>query len=255
MTRPLVVAPFALAGALGIVGSLAFAHHATSVEPVTRRAAGASASLTASSASAVPGSEAAAAPPASPFARLPPLRFTNENTRESASVQLYDAAGHVNEQAAALLDTLLCDARDPKARATLALDRRTLQLAVRAALHFRADEVQVVSAYRKPGRRREGPHATGKALDFKLPGVAARALAAYLRTLPRVGVGIYTHPKTSYVHLDDREHSFHWLDASPPGRTYRELSIGNASLPKRDAAYARADDWPEGMSPPEDTPP
>ena len=110
----------------------------------------------------------------------------------------------------------------------------------------------MISAYRKPGRFREGPHASGKAIDFKLPGVAARALAAYLRTLPRVGVGVYTHPKTSYVHLDDREHSFHWLDASPPGRTWRERAIGNASLPKRDAAYCRADDWPEGTTPPED---
>jgi hypothetical protein len=66
-------------------------------------------------------------------------------------------------------------------------------------------------------------------------------------------VGIYTHPKTSYVHLDDREHSFHWLDASPPGRTWREMSLGGGvSLIQRDAAYARADDWPEGMRPPLD---
>jgi len=66
-------------------------------------------------------------------------------------------------------------------------------------------------------------------------------------------VGIYTHPRTSYVHLDDREHSFHWLDASPPGRTWREVSLGGGvSLIQRDAAYLRADDWPEGMSPPLD---
>lgn len=105
-----------------------------------------------------------------------------------------------------------------------------------------------MSAYRKPGRRREGLHATGKAIDFKLPGVAPAALAAYLRTLARVGVGVYTHPKTSYVHLDDREHSFYWLDASPPGRSWRERSIADPSLAKRDAAYRRADDWPEGST-------
>jgi uncharacterized protein YcbK (DUF882 family) len=190
--------------------------------------------------------------PDSPFSRLQPVRFSNENTRESASVRLYDASGHVNEQEATRLDALLCDTRDPKALATLTLDRRTLQLAVRAALHFHASEVQVISAYRKPGRRREGLHASGKAIDFKLPGVNARVLAAYLRNLARVGVGIYTHPKTSYVHLDDREHSFYWLDASPPGRNWRELSIADAWLAKRDAAYARADDWPEGMAPPRD---
>jgi uncharacterized protein YcbK (DUF882 family) len=189
----------------------------------------------------------------SDFGRLPALLFSNESTGHTESVHLYDDAGHVNEAEVARLDVLLCDTRDPKAHATLPLDRRTLQLAARAAFHFRVAQVQVVSAYRKPGRRREGLHAMGKALDFKLPGVSARTLAAYLRTLPRVGVGIYTHPKTSYVHLDDRERSYYWLDASPPGRTWRELSLGGGvGLLKRDAAYARSDDWPEGMSPPSD---
>jgi uncharacterized protein YcbK (DUF882 family) len=184
------------------------------------------------------------------FGDLPPVRFSNQNTGESAAVRLYDAAGHVDAAEAARLDALLCDARDRKNVAAIELDRRTLQLAVRAALHFDSTEILVVSAYRKPGRRAEGPHASGRALDFKLPGVAPAKLAAYLRTLPRVGVGIYTHPKTSFVHLDDRERSFHWLDASPPGRHWREVSIGGAGLAKRDAAYAASDDWPEGMSAP-----
>jgi uncharacterized protein YcbK (DUF882 family) len=187
------------------------------------------------------------------FASLPSLRFSNQSTRESALIRLYDDAGHVDEREAARLDALLADTRDPEICATISLDRRTLQLAVRAALHFHVNEVQVVSAYRKPGRRRQGPHASGKALDFKLPGVPARTLASYLRTLPRVGVGVYTHPKTLFVHLDDRERSFHWLDASPPGRTWRERSLGGGvGLIKRDAAYARRDDWPENTSPPPD---
>jgi len=191
-----------------------------------------------------------------PFASLPSLRFTNQSSRESATVRLYDDAGHVDEREASRLDMLLSDTRDPKNCATTTLDRRTLQLAVRAAFHFHVNEVQVVSAYRKPGRRREGPHASGKAIDFKLPGVPTRALASYLRTLPRVGVGVYTHPKTLFVHLDNRERSFHWLDASPPGRTWRELSLGGGQeLIKRDAAYARRDDWPENTLPPSDIAP
>ncbi|MEO8900557.1 MAG: DUF882 domain-containing protein [Polyangiaceae bacterium] len=191
-------------------------------------------------------------PPIS-FSGLPAIRFTNASTDRSLSVRLYDDTGHVNGAEAARLDDLLGDSRDPKAVATLLIDRRTLQLTVRAALHFNATQVLVVSAYRKPGRRREGLHATGKAIDFKLPGVKAQLLAAYLRTLPRVGVGIYTHPRTRFVHLDDREHSFHWLDASPPGRTWREMNLGGGvGLIKRDAAYAPADDWPEGTQPPAD---
>lgn len=191
-----------------------------------------------------------------PFAGLPSLRFSNQSTGQSAQVRLYDDLGHVDEREASRLDALLADSRDPKNCATISLDRRTLQLAVRAALHFHVGEVQVVSAYRKPGRRREGPHASGKAIDFKLPGVPARTLASYLRTLPRVGVGVYTHPKTLFVHLDDREHSFHWLDASPPGRSWRERSLGGGlGLIKRDAGYARRDDWPENTRPPEDLAP
>ena len=190
------------------------------------------------------------------FAALPSLRFSNQSTGESASVRFYDDEGHVDELEATRLDVLLADSRDPKNCAAITLDRRTLQLAVRAALHFHVNEVQVVSAYRKPGKRREGPHASGRAIDFKLPGVPAATLASYLRTLPRVGVGVYTHPKTRFVHLDDREHSFHWLDASPPGRTWRERSLGGgAGLIKRDAAYTRRDDWPENTRPPPDVAP
>jgi uncharacterized protein YcbK (DUF882 family) len=252
MPRALALISCAVLGGFGITGTLAFAHHAPSGIAPLREAASAQVAPRAPAPAPAPPNAAASAHSA--FARPAELRFTTANLRESALIQLYDASGHVDETAAARLDALLADARDPKSVATLAIDRRTLQLVVRAALHFKAAEVQVISAYRKPGRRREGLHASGKAIDFKLVGVAPRVLAAYLRTLPRVGVGVYTHPKTAYVHLDDRPHSFHWLDASPPGRTWRELSIGNGTLAQRDAAYRRADDWPEGTSPPEEVP-
>lgn len=239
---------FALAGLLGIAGSLAFSHRAKSGLRVA--AAAAAGPIAAASPSALPPALMSQPSLDFRFAELPAVRFSNQNTGQSAAVRLYDVSGHVDAAEAARLDNLLGDARDAKNVATLLLDRRTLQLAVRAALHFHAAEVRVVSAYRKPGRRAEGPHASGRAIDFKLPGVAPRLLAAYLRTLPRVGVGIYTHPKTSFVHLDDRERSFHWLDASPPGRHWREMSLGGAGLAKRDAAYARDNDWPEGLSAP-----
>ena len=249
--RSLNIALLSLLGAASIVASLAFKHHPKSV--AVARPAPASQQRTVARATPVESTTSQTAAERQSdfcFAELPTLRFSNQNTGESAEIRLYDSAGQIDEVEATRLDVLLCDTRDSKDVAAVTLDRRTLQLAVRAALHFRANQLLVVSAYRKPGRRAEGPHASGRAIDFKLPGVPARVLAAYLRTLPRVGVGIYTHPKTSFVHLDDREHSFHWLDASPPGRHWRELSIGNAGLAKRDAAYARRDDWPEGSTPP-----
>ncbi len=192
---------------------------------------------------------ATAAPVLPPFVsapKWPALRLTNVNSNEVREVALYDAAGRVDEARARELDALLCDARDPKHHESAPLDRRTLQLVYRAAYHFRATEVEVISAYRKPSRRREGLHARGQAIDFKLPGVTAAALASYLRTLSRVGVGVYTHPRTQYVHLDVREQSYHWLDASPPGRTWRERSIGNPRLiAQADASYHAERDFPE----------
>ncbi|MDF3069700.1 MAG: hypothetical protein K0R38_5301 [Polyangiaceae bacterium] len=178
------------------------------------------------------------------FTALPALLIENQTTRERRELKLYDAFGAIDEQAATALDALLCDARKPKQRATTRIDRRTLQLLFKAAYHFRSYEVEVVSAYRKPGRRREGPHGQGSAIDFRLRGVSAKELASYLRDIPRTGVGIYTHPKTQYVHLDSREHSFHWLDASPPRRHWREKSIGGKELVKRDAEYRPASDLP-----------
>lgn len=184
----------------------------------------------------------------SPKPALWALRITHLNTQRSETVALYDEQLRVDACAAARLDALLCDARDPQEVHTTLLDRRTLQLVYRAAYHFRVKEVQVVSAYRRRGRRREGLHAQGRAIDFKLPGVPAATLASYLRKLPRVGVGVYTHPKTQYVHLDDRSTSYHWLDASPPGRSWRERTLRSPSAPIRDAAYSPADDLPEAPS-------
>jgi uncharacterized protein YcbK (DUF882 family) len=187
------------------------------------------------------------APPPTPdarFAALPALLIVNQATRERLELKLYDSFGAVDERAAAALDELLCDARKPAQRETTRIDRRTLQLLFKAAYHFRASELEIVSAYRKPGRRHEGPHGVGSAIDFRLRGVTAKELASYLRELPRTGVGVYTHPKTQYVHLDNRENSFHWLDASPPRRRWREKSLGGRGLVARDAQYAPASDLP-----------
>jgi uncharacterized protein YcbK (DUF882 family) len=185
-----------------------------------------------------------------PFPKLKPLRIFSRNFKATLDVDLYDDQGRVDEAAACRLDALLVEGDEPKQASAVSIDRRTLQLLFRAAYHFDANQVEIISGYRKPGRRREGPHASGRAVDFKLPHVPAATLAAYLRTLPRVGVGVYTHPRTQYVHLDVREHSFHWIDASPPGRSWRERSLGSPRLSARDAAYSPKNDWPEGTNPP-----
>lgn len=154
------------------------------------------------------------------------------NTGARAKIRLYHDDGSVDPQAErAFLD--VCESKLPE---------RLVQLVFRAAYHFGGKPVAVISANR-PGA--SGKHGTGEAIDFQIKGVRASRLAAYLRRLPRAGVGIYTHPKTQYVHLDVRDRSFHWLDGSPPGVKWRERRIGDPKQEIRDASWRPEMDLPE----------
>ena len=59
-----------------------------------------------------------------------------------------------------------------------------------------------------------------------------------------MGVGIYTHPRTQFVHLDVRDASYYWLDASPPGVKWHEARLYDPSAQKRDAAWTPEMDEP-----------
>ena len=173
------------------------------------------------------------------------IAVLNRNTNARGVIRLYDDRGQLDrEQARAFMrlagsgSAAPADASEDDER----LDVRVVQLALRAAYHFKASSLAIVSATR-PGAK--GKHGTGEALDFALEGVKAPLLAAYLRGLPRAGVGIYTHPRTQYVHLDVREHSYHWIDGSPPGVTWREQLLADPKQEVRDASWSASMDLPE----------
>ncbi len=171
---------------------------------------------------------------------LRPLVFSNVKTGAASTARLYAADGSVDPVEALAIDRVLAE-KDAEARP---LDRRVLQLVIKAAAHFGAGEVVVVSSWRdsaRPGSQ----HRRGAAIDFMLPGVPPLKLAAYLRSGARVGVGVYTHKLTQFVHLDSREASYHWADASPPGRWWRESRMTDWGAKARDAAYEPAQDLPE----------
>ncbi len=170
---------------------------------------------------------------------LPAVRFVNTRTGAEVWARLYRDDGTIDERAAGVIDGVLAE-RDAAPRP---LRRRTLQLVVKAAAHFRGTEVYVVSSFRdsaRPGSH----HRNGDAIDWSLRGVPAAKLAAYLRRGARVGVGVYTHPRTQFVHLDVRDQSYHWADASPPGRTWRESRMTDRGAAARDAAYREEQDLP-----------
>jgi uncharacterized protein YcbK (DUF882 family) len=166
---------------------------------------------------------------------LEPIEVTSLATGDSASIRLYGLDGEVDEMERMRLEHVV--ARDGEQHVLAA---RLEQLVVKAAHHFGDAQVFVVCGW----RAHAGRHTSGEALDFKLRGVHAAQLAAYLRGLPRAGVGIYTHPRTQYVHLDVREPSYHWLDASPPGVTWRERAIRDPGQLKRDASWTPDSDLP-----------
>jgi uncharacterized protein YcbK (DUF882 family) len=186
--------------------------------------------------------EGAPAPPGPPVAwavALPALRFFNTRTGATCAVRLYAEDGTLDEAAAATVDRTAAD-RDAEPRP---LDRRVLRLIVKAAAQLQVTDVDLVSTFRDSAR--EGSrHRSGQAIDFRLRGVSPARLAAHLRGNARVGVGVYLHRRTQFVHLDVREPSFHWADASPPGRVWRETSLTDRGARARDAAYQPEQDLP-----------
>jgi uncharacterized protein YcbK (DUF882 family) len=166
---------------------------------------------------------------------LEPIDVTNASTGASVRISLYDRVGEIDEKERTALECVI--SREPEPHA---LSPRVEQLVFKAAYHFGAERIFVVSGW----RQHAGKHATGEALDFRLQGVQPASVAAYLRSLPRVGVGIYTHPGTRFVHVDVRDASFHWIDASPPGVHWRERQLGDRRAAERDASYAPEMDLP-----------
>jgi uncharacterized protein YcbK (DUF882 family) len=182
------------------------------------------------------------APPVVAWAAgLAPLRFLNTRTGAASTVRLYAMDGTTDAEAAAAIDRVAAE-RDATPRA---LDRRLLRLVVKAANHFGSGQVDFVSTFRD-GARAGSRHRDGLAADFRLGGIPAARVAAYLRGLARVGVGLYTNPRTQFVHLDVREESYHWADASPPGRVWREARLTDRGARARDSAYRPEQDLPEG---------
>lgn len=182
----------------------------------------------------------------STFADLYPLRVRTIMSAKSDSLRLYRADGKIDPQALASFNAI---AGDGPGRHVATLSPRLVQLVFKAAYHFVANEVVIVSAYRPRMGGDTGKHTHAEAIDFKLePEVTAAALAKYLRTQPRAGVGFYTHPETQYVHLDVRETSFTWNDPSGPKATRREenLPIDPTAL-KRDATWQKDQDLPESV--------
>jgi uncharacterized protein YcbK (DUF882 family) len=122
-------------------------------------------------------------------------------------VMVLPATGAVKLDTDEVNDFLRC--RFTNKRADMA--HELLPTALAAARHFKSDRIVVVSAFRSPkynlmlqkkGRQvsRKSQHTHGKALDFRLDGVATTRLRDWARGLRLGGVGYYG--KSSFIHVD-----------------------------------------------------
>lgn len=139
------------------------------------------------------------------------LRLTSINGRGTADLTPRTAEGGFDEAACAEVARVLSDARSERVHP---IDRRLIEVMYSLARHFHAGQLRVVSGYRSNAGRSN--HALGRAVDLVIPGARDEAVAAFARTQGFVGVGVY--PRSGFVHVDVRDHSFFWVDGSSPGR-------------------------------------
>lgn len=109
---------------------------------------------------------------------------------------------------------------------------RTLGLVYRAALHFNAPYVTLISGVRKD--RGGSRHSHGLAADIVLPGVDDETLAAFFRAQGFCGVG--TYPRSGFVHVDTRDASYFWIDNSKPNQHGRVVQVRKEESAAADAA-------------------
>jgi uncharacterized protein YcbK (DUF882 family) len=114
------------------------------------------------------------------------------------------------------------------------IDPRVLGLVYRVQSHFEVPEIRVVSGYRVPKPASHSNHGRGRAVDLIVPGIADEDVAAFVRELGFVGVGVY--PTSQFVHVDIRPRSYFWVDFSAPHTKNREHGILRDLAMKNDAA-------------------
>lgn len=126
--------------------------------------------------------------------------------------------------------------RDTRTGNRFPVEPMLLNLAYGLQRHFDVPVLRIVSGYRTPKPGTHSNHGRGRALDLVVPGTSDEDVATFVRAHGFVGVG--TYPKSGFVHIDVREHSYFWVDTSGPGRPKRERGV-LADVAQRSDAEAR----------------
>jgi uncharacterized protein YcbK (DUF882 family) len=167
----------------------------------------------------------------------PKLVLVSLNTTDRLELT---AAGEHGGFSASDLDRAAFVLRDSRMGNEHPVEPRVLDVVYRIQAHFQAQEIRVISGYRTPFGHVASNHARGRAVDLVVPGVSDQDVAKFAREQGFVGVGIY--PSSGFVHVDVRDRSYFWIDASGPGRRNRERGILGDLAARSDAqALARGE--------------
>jgi uncharacterized protein YcbK (DUF882 family) len=168
----------------------------------------------------------------------PKLAIVSLNTDDRVELSALTDAGGFDARD---LDRVAQVLREPSSGNAHPVEPRLVDLVYRIQLQFSAPEIRVVSGYRTPhGRRTASNHGHGRAIDLIVPGATDTDVAKFARELGFVGVGIY--PTSGFVHVDVRDRSYFWVDASAPGHRNRERGIlRDLALQSDEAAAARGE--------------
>lgn len=189
---------------------------------------------------ALAGEEAgSASAPNIDLASLPEVTFRSVNTRETLAVKPYASDGSVDT---ALVQAFAHFFRDSRRNHEHAVDPRLVQLLYKVALHFKTREIEIISGYRRVPHWSESRHGKGQAADFRIPGVVSGDVAAYSRSLGKVGVGWY--PRVDFVHLDVRDSSYYWINRSKRGRYGWNRPLVRKGGLVLDRSWTPEWDWP-----------
>lgn len=140
------------------------------------------------------------------------------NTNEHYRITLYDEEGRMLPQALLQLRVAL---RDQRVDVGLVPKPRLAAMLYLVGQHYDRP-LQVISGYRVAGVNATlgSRHGFGAAADFSIQGVRPSQLIVTLEQMFRpIGLGHYT--RSGFIHLDDRDVSYSWLDSSLPGRASR----------------------------------
>jgi LysM repeat protein len=143
------------------------------------------------------------------------VELSNYNSKWRGVV--IDSKGKLRPAARAAIGELLAATGDHPGA-----PERLLRLLVDVSNTFGGRPIHIVSGYRTTSFFRDSRHKTSQAMDFAIVGVPNSVVRDYLMGLENVGVGYY--PNSTFLHLDVRPRSTHWVDYAGPGEAPRKTA-------------------------------